>query len=218
MISNSKTLAFIALTIIASILTSSVNAAAIGPAYLGFAQAQGYRRAAVPIIATTTEEKRFVSGGLLLRNAADDALASLCSTIKANLQAIVRSRTDPNDILLTDNAIFGLSVTCAGTRGPASAQAIDSSPVEQVPNADVPSAQTITDAQNAANADADLATADANADATNALQDVCNTMQEFLTENCRAVNNSNICLVLGSTVNKDCTNAIGATVTSSNNR
>jgi len=115
------------------------------------------------------------------------------------------SKFDPNSVAGDcNNAVFALTVICKGFDGPA--DAADQATASALVGICI---ETMTKAKDIANADTDLATAVANGDTVGALEDVCNSMQEFIDQNCDDGDTVGICLMLGSTVNDACIDVIG---------
>jgi hypothetical protein len=200
---------------------------------LGFAcQAQGYERAAVPTIVNEKRQTSLTSdlgprpviGGLRLRNASDDAIFNFCSNVTNSLNAMIECDLGSSSQILQDLAskakrlLFGLTVICSGTNGPADAQTIAllASPASfdevAILNMDISNAQTVADA------DTELATDSANSDPLDAIQDICTSLQEFIDMDCDDDDMLGVCSMLGVFINNQCINGITAVAPTSNDR
>ena len=147
-------------------------------------------------------------GSLFPRADTTSALTGLCNDINNAIDTVCNNNV--RGIVNCDNVLQSTALICGFVNF-----TID--PTAEVLASD----KAKTDAQTIANADTDLATAVAAGDTVSAIQDICNSMQLFIDQDCDDTDPNNptdpigtgACLMFGSAINNVCISAISANST-----
>jgi hypothetical protein len=161
-----------------------------------------------------------VIGGLLPRNAADDAIESLCTTLTEDIRTIiisVQTNFTPVDDTPGFDLMLAVDVFCNGTSGPAVAQTIatnnnltgtistNNGLTGGIDSLAIDSAQTVADK------DVNLPIDEQKGDAPDSVHDICTSVFEFIEIGCTDVDPTiGMCDQLSTKLSVDCGNAIAA--------